>query len=159
MPGLYDLTRGRGPMIFRENDRDRFYRLSRPLGNGCRGWVGQFDSHGWPVFWVDRRPRIAFEVAWELANGKPVPAGMTALPECDTGVCVRPDHLCLEPDNTAPADPAPCGPLTTAECAFLLEWVDCFGSTERDASRALGGMRMNTIRRGLRLARFAVSPL
>jgi hypothetical protein len=126
---------------------------------GCRGWIGLFDAHGWPVIWADRRRRLAWAVAWEVAAGRPVPAGMIVLPECDGCACVRPDHLCLEPSPHRPPDKARAAPLTDAEAAFIYEWVHCLGLSEKDASRALGGMNLNTVRRGLRLAQAASRPL
>jgi hypothetical protein len=37
--------------------------------------------------------RRAHRVSWELANGRPVPAGLEIDHLCRTPLCVRPDHL------------------------------------------------------------------
>jgi hypothetical protein len=146
------------PIAYSDEDRDRFHSFTKAAGDGCRVWVGQFDREGWPVFWHDRRPRPACEVAWEMAYGKAVPAGMTAASDCDGYACVRPDHLCLEPAGKGCEQiPTPGGPLTAPEVAFLWDYVYCLGGTERDASRSLGGLHMTTVRRGLKLA-LEVSP-
>jgi hypothetical protein len=139
-------------MPYDDETRDRFHRLARPAGDGCQEWHGQFNRYGFPIFWHERQPRSAFEFAYELANGRPVPAGTAVVPECDTRACVRPDHLSLEPAPSKAPGPAPSGPLTPAEAAFLHEWVNVLRLSERDASRSLGGLHISTVRRGLRLA-------
>jgi hypothetical protein len=139
-------------MPYSDETRDRFHRLARPAGDGCREWHGQFDGQGFPVFWHERRPQPAAEVAYELANGMPVPTGTAVVPECDTCACVRPDHLSLDPAPSKAADPPPTGPLTPAEWAFIYDWVYRLGGAERDASRALGNVHLSTVRKALSLA-------
>jgi hypothetical protein len=144
-------------MKYTEEERDRFYSFVRPSGDGCLVWRGQFDGFGYGLFWVQRRARLASEVAWEMAKGS-IPEGMTALPECDLYACVRADHLCLEPRHSTIRRVDPSGPITTDECAFILYCMDGLGSTERVASRALGGMHISAVRQGLWKARAAAGP-
>lgn len=40
-----------------------------------------------------KRMRKAHQVAWEIANGTPVPPGQVIRHSCDNGICCNPKHL------------------------------------------------------------------
>lgn len=61
--------------------------------DACLVWVGNTDRYGYGFIKIDGKPRRAHRVAWEMANGRPVPAGLVVRHRCDNPPCVRPDHL------------------------------------------------------------------
>jgi hypothetical protein len=54
-------------------------------------------------FWLDGRTVSAHRIAWELANGRPIPDGLQIRHVCDTPLCVNPRHLLVgsAADNAA----------------------------------------------------------
>lgn len=73
---------------------DRFW-AKVDKSSKCWLWTGG-TTRGYGTFFVGIHERAvpAHRVSWQLANG-PIPDGLWVLHECDTPLCVRPDHLFL----------------------------------------------------------------
>jgi hypothetical protein len=68
----------------------------------CWTWTGGQSGTGYGyLYWRGRR-QYAHRVAWELANGQPIPPGMLVRHHCDNPLCCRPSHLALgrQSDNS-----------------------------------------------------------
>jgi len=79
---------------------ERFWRFVRKPdgpGDACWEWTGASNYRGYGVLGRSHdgkwRNVGAHRLAWELANGRPIPPGMDIMHTCDNPVCVRPDHL------------------------------------------------------------------
>ena len=74
--------------------RLKFEDLFIPEPNsGCWLWIGS-DTGEYGVFWMNGRSMGAHRVAWLIYRGE-IPAGLCVLHNCDTPLCVNPDHLWL----------------------------------------------------------------
>lgn len=68
-------------------------RICRDTGIDCHIWIGRLTADGYgQIDFADGTAR-AHRVAWELANGRPVPEGMIVCHTCDVPCCVNPAHL------------------------------------------------------------------
>lgn len=74
-----------------ENFWARVDKTSNP--NGCWDWLGPVNRTGYGKLTWNTKDTVAHRVAWELANGRPVPDGMCVCHSCDRRICCRPDHL------------------------------------------------------------------
>ena len=61
---------------------------------GCWLWLAYQNRNGYGTYFINRRPKYAHRVAWELTYGA-IPAGLVVMHKCDTPPCVRPEHLSL----------------------------------------------------------------
>ena len=59
----------------------------------CWLWTGHKDGPGYGMIRRNGRNVGAHRVAWELANGRPIPEGLFACHHCESRLCVRPEHL------------------------------------------------------------------
>ena len=75
------------------------YKTHIDPATGCWIWEGSRDLHrfrgGKPQPYGHYRGRPAHRVAWEDANGRPIPVGMLVDHSCHQTLCVNPDHLRL----------------------------------------------------------------
>lgn len=74
----------------------RFWsKVTRKGEDDCWEWVGAGakTKHGYGRINVNGKMRQVTHVAWELAHGEPVPAGLVVRQTCDNHVCVNPRHL------------------------------------------------------------------
>lgn len=67
-------------------------KIAPPNERGCLLWTAGKCGDGYGSFRTTRNSK-AHRVAWELANGQPVPDGMCVRHKCDTPLCVNPEHL------------------------------------------------------------------
>lgn len=73
--------------------------------SGCLLWFGSDDGQdGYGRIEIKRRNVATHRASWEVANGRPVPAGMQVLHKCDVPACINPDHLFLGTDEDNRAD-------------------------------------------------------
>ena len=65
---------------------------SAPTAEGCVLWLGHLDADGYGKINVDRQPRGAHRVVYEMARG-PIPAGLVLDHLCRNPSCINPEHL------------------------------------------------------------------
>lgn len=73
--------------------KERLAYFSKPDPSGCRLWTGAVDECGYGLIWTGGRNRRAHIVAWEEANGRPVPEGLIICHKCDVPGCIEPGDL------------------------------------------------------------------
>lgn len=61
--------------------------------DGCWLWNGHRDTRPAQGYGIADRGYRAHRLAWELANGVEVPAGLVVCHSCDNPRCCRPSHL------------------------------------------------------------------
>ena len=60
----------------------------------CWLWTGGLQGKGYGQFYDgDHRAVGAHRYSWEIANSRPIPAGMQVMHSCDNPPCVNPAHL------------------------------------------------------------------
>jgi hypothetical protein len=73
---------------------ERFDAFVQRTTEGCWGWSGGTDGHGYGHLYWNGRQHKAHRISWTLAHG-PIPPGLCVLHRCDNPACTRPDHLFL----------------------------------------------------------------
>ena len=61
--------------------------------SGCLEWTGGTNRHGYGFIRYGNKTVSTHRLAWELANGRPIPEGMCILHSCDNPPCCEPSHL------------------------------------------------------------------
>jgi len=79
-------------------------RLTEPVGHRladecqvdgeCLIWTGLRSKRGYGQIRHEGRTHLCHRVVYELLHG-PIPDGMVVCHECDTPLCIHPDHLWL----------------------------------------------------------------
>lgn len=137
----------------------RFWKGLRPDGD-CLVWTGYRAQNGYGRCYMGgRAPLYTHRVAWELANGQPIPDGMSVLHRCDNPPCCNPSHLFLgtQPDNLADMyakgryKAPPVHRKLTADQEIAVMQQRNRGATLL-ALAAEYGVHYNTIRRTIRIA-------
>lgn len=78
---------------------ERFWsRVDKRGPDDCWPWLGGHgsgtDDGCYGRFYVARgKTRVAHQVAWEIANNSPFPAGLKGCHSCDNPNCVNPKHV------------------------------------------------------------------
>lgn len=92
---------------------------------GCWLWTGRPIGpmkYG-NIFIKNRHYEYAHRVSWELHYGK-IPSGMKVLHQCDTPLCVRPDHLFLGNTKINALDASAKGRLAMGERHFNSKFTE-----------------------------------
>lgn len=74
-------------------DAERFWSKVDKSGD-CWLWTAARWSTGYGGMKISGSRYLAHRIAYAIANGS-TPGGMSVLHECDTPLCVRPDHLSI----------------------------------------------------------------
>ena len=127
-------------------DKDRFFsKVRKDEESGCWIWIGGKFNSGYGAFNINRIPKLAHRVSWEMKNG-PIPDGLCVLHNCPSGdnpLCVNPDHLYLgtDKDNTSDAIAKGQFPRTVLSLAQAKEVRDVYSTgllTYRDIATHYG---------------------
>ncbi len=73
---------------------ERYWNKVDRREEGCWGWHGLKDRHGYGQIRVNDKLVVASRIAWELAKG-PIPDNVNVLHKCDNPGCTRIEHLFL----------------------------------------------------------------
>ena len=59
----------------------------------CLEWQGGTTGRGYGQIMINGVKHATHRLAWVLANGVPIPEGMSVLHSCDNKICCEPSHL------------------------------------------------------------------
>ena len=77
----------------RPTPEERFWmRLEAGKPDECWEWKGRRSTGGYGQIDIDRFPRAAHRMSWEIHRG-PIPDGRFVCHRCDNPPCCNPDHL------------------------------------------------------------------
>lgn len=71
---------------------DERYEKYVVRSDGCWGWTGMTDAHGYGTFGHGGKHIRAHRFSYERTNG-PIPKGMNACHRCDNPACSNPEHI------------------------------------------------------------------
>lgn len=72
---------------------ERLWSRILKTSSGCWEWQGYRMPAGYGQIGIDGRVDVTHRVAWSIANGKKIPAGLVVRHKCDNPPCINPAHL------------------------------------------------------------------
>lgn len=143
--------------------RIRFWnKVKKGQPDQCWEWQAGRAGKGYGQFYRAKNvPVGAHRYSWELAHGRPVPAGMQVMHTCDNPPCVNPAHLRVGTcaDNMRdksvkgrnPGNPTRSGGLPAKWTPEIVAAMRAKGMTFREIGVVLGispATALRTLRRG-----------